>query len=170
MSGLPEPAARPGHVVRPAAVADVPHVAAIEQSSFADPWSRRSFAELLDRPEVYFVVAAAQPAPGTASPPGGVLGYAVAWFVVGEGEVANIAVHQGCRGQGVGASLLDDVLREAEARTVDTVFLEVRESNVPARALYASRDFHPVGRRRNYYRSPVEDALLLRRTTGTAGG
>jgi ribosomal-protein-alanine N-acetyltransferase len=45
----------------------------------------------------------------------------------------------------------------------------VRESNVPARALYASRDFHPVGRRRNYYRSPVEDALLLRRTTGRAG-
>ncbi len=170
MSGRPEPAARPAHVVRPARADDVPHVAAIERASFSDPWSRRSFAELLDRPEVYFVVAAAQPAPPAATPPGGVLGYAVAWFVVGEGEVANIAVHQGCRGQGVGASLLDDVLREAEARTVDTVFLEVRESNVPARALYASRDFHPVGRRRNYYRSPVEDALLLRRTTGTAGG
>ena len=169
MSGLPEPAARAGHVVRPAVAADVPHVAAIERASFSDPWSRRSFAELLGRSEVYFAVAAAPPSPEAATPPGGVLGYAVAWFVVGEGEVANIAVHQGCRGQGVGASLLDDVLREAEARTVDTVFLEVRESNVPARALYASRDFHPVGRRRNYYRSPVEDALLLRRTTGTAG-
>jgi len=169
VSSRPEPATEPAPVVRPAAAADLPHVAAIERASFSDPWSRRAFAELLDRKEVYFVVAAAPPPAGGDVPPGGVLGYAVAWFVVGEGEVANIAVHPRCRGQGVGASLLDDVLREAEARTVDTVFLEVRESNEPARALYASRDFHPVGRRRNYYRSPVEDALLLRRTTGSAG-
>ena len=93
---------------------------------------------------------------------GTLAGYAVAWFVVGEGEVANIAVHPGCRGQGVGASLIDDVLREARQRQTTAVFLEVRESNDPARQLYASRGFQQVGRRRKYYRHPVEDALLLR--------
>jgi ribosomal-protein-alanine N-acetyltransferase len=164
--------------VRRAAATDLPQIVDIERGAFSDPWSQRSFAGLLARPEVYFIVAEAQPASAPAEvpaersggPPGQVLGYAVAWFVVEEGEVANIAVHPGCRGQGVGASLLDDVLREARDRQVVALFLEVRESNEPARALYASRDFHPVGRRRNYYRSPVEDALLLRRALGPAGG
>ena len=158
-------------VVRPATSADIEAVAAIERASFADPWSAPAFAELLGRPEVRFLVAAAgavQPAATdvVAEP---VLGYVVAWFVVGEGEVANIAVHPECRGQGVGARLLDDVLRSASLAGVTELFLEVRESNEPARALYTSRGFHQVGRRRNYYRSPREDALLLRWDARPAG-
>lgn len=150
--------------LRPATTADLAAVAAVERLAFSDPWSEHAFAQLLDRPEIHFVVAeqAADPAQGTT---GGaaVVGYAVAWFVVGEGEVANIAVHPACRGRRVGASLLDDVLATAARQGVSSVFLEVRESNVPARALYTSRGFHPVGRRRHYYRAPVEDALILRR-------
>ena len=135
---------------------DVPAIAEIERLSFGDPWSRRAFEQLIGRAEVYVVVATEE------GDDRAVAGYAVAWFVVGEGEVANIAVHPGCRGQRVGASLLDDVLREARQRQTTAVFLEVRESNDPARRLYASRGFQPVGRRKKYYRHPVEDALLLR--------
>ena len=151
-------------VVRPATSADIDAVAAIERASFSDPWSAPAFAALLGRPEVRFLVAAAGPAPPAATEVvgGPVLGYVVAWFVVGEGEVANIAVHPESRGQGVGARLLDDVLRSASLADVTDLFLEVRESNEPARALYTSRGFQQVGRRRNYYRSPREDALLLR--------
>lgn len=165
------PAPRPhgAPVVRPATPADLDAVAAIERASFADPWSMPAFAALLGRREVHFTVAAPPVAAGQEGVAGPVLGYAVAWFVVGEGEVANIAVHPECRGQGIGAALLDDVLRSAAREGVTAVFLEVRESNQPARALYASRGFRQVGRRRNYYRSPREDALLLRWDVGPAG-
>jgi len=169
---VPPPGSGAGVRVRPAVAADLPAVVAIERDAFSDPWSARSFGSLVARPEVYFVVAeegSTAGGGGAAGRPGTILGYAVAWFVVEEGEVANIAVHPECRGRGVGASLLDDVLRAAGDRDVTTMFLEVRESNVPARALYTSRGFHPVGRRRNYYRSPVEDALLLRRELEPAG-
>jgi ribosomal-protein-alanine N-acetyltransferase len=70
------------------------------------------------------------------------------------------------RGQGVGGRLLDATIGELERRGATSTFLEVRESNAAARALYASRGFDSVGRRRNYYRRPVEDALVLRRDTG----
>ena len=159
-------AARPRVRVRRAEARDVDAVVAIERGAFSDPWTRRAFRDLLGRAGAYFVVAEGGAATAASARqeelPDGVLGYAVAWFVVGEGEVANIAVRPECRGRGVGASLLDDVLRAARDHAVATVFLEVRESNVSARSLYASRGFHPVGRRRNYYRLPTEDALLLR--------
>lgn len=156
--------------LRPATSADLAAIAAVERSAFSDPWSADAFAQLLHRPEIHFAVAEAAAHPAQAAGGGAtVLGYAVAWFVVGEGEVANIAVHPACRGRGIGASLLDDVLAAGAQRGATTVFLEVRESNEPARALYASRGFHPVGRRRNYYRAPVEDALILRRDQHDGG-
>jgi ribosomal-protein-alanine N-acetyltransferase len=66
------------------------------------------------------------------------------------------------RGRGLGGKLLDAALDEVASRGADQVFLEVRESNHTARSLYASRGFTEVSRRRGYYRSPVEDALVLR--------
>jgi ribosomal-protein-alanine N-acetyltransferase len=59
--------------------------------------------------------------------------------------------------------LLDHALEIARERRSQVVFLEVRESNAAARALYASRRFEVAGRRSKYYRKPVEDALVLRR-------
>lgn len=150
--------------VRPVRPADLDAIVAIERGSFSDPWSREAFAVALDRPEVFFRVAVAgadgargAPVDGTAP----VLGYVLAWFIVEDGEVANIAVRPDCRGRGVGASLLDATLDAARQRGTAAMFLEVREGNLAAQSLYASRGFRQVGRRRAYYRSPVEDALLL---------
>jgi ribosomal-protein-alanine N-acetyltransferase len=92
-----------------------------------------------------------------------VLGYVVAWFVVDEAEIANLAVSDQARRAGIGARLLDHAVGAAEQRQCRVVFLEVRESNAAARALYASRGFEVAGRRSKYYRKPVEDALVLRR-------
>lgn len=139
--------------VRPATAADVDAVAAIERASFADPWSRESFAALLRRTEVRFRVVELD---------GAVAGYSVAWFVTDEGELANLAVAPDARGRGIGGALLDELLAAAAIARVQVVYLEVRESNAAARALYASRRFEEIGRRRNYYRRPVEDALVLR--------
>jgi ribosomal-protein-alanine N-acetyltransferase len=94
---------------------------------------------------------------------GDVLGYSVTWFVSDESEIANLAVAPAARRGGVGALLLDMVLAASESAGARAIFLEVRESNNAARRLYASRDFTVVGRRKEYYRRPVEDALVMRR-------
>ena len=91
-----------------------------------------------------------------------VCGYVVAWFVLDEGEIGNLAVHAEVRRQGVGAQLLDGAIAAVRTARVEALYLEVRDSNAAARALYASRGFVEVGRRREYYRRPKEDALVLR--------
>jgi [ribosomal protein S18]-alanine N-acetyltransferase len=139
---------------------DVDAVAAIEQSAFSDPWSRASFASLVGNPQLLFAVADGAPEGADRRD---VVGYVVAWFAADESEIANIAVAPAARGRGIGAALLDAALAEAARRGAVAAFLEVRESNAAARALYASRSFATVGRRRNYYRKPPEDALVLRR-------
>ena len=140
-------------VMRPATAADLDAVVAIERVSFSDPpWSRRSFASLLDDPPVRFTVACA-PA---------VVGYVVTWLVADEGEVANLAVAPDRRRQGIGQILLDEAMAGARTGGARSLYLEVRESNTAARALYGARGFRAVGRRPSYYRNPREDALLLR--------
>jgi ribosomal-protein-alanine N-acetyltransferase len=87
----------------------------------------------------------------------------VALIAGDEGEIADLAVAPSARRRGVGGALLDRVVRDAAASGVGALYLEVRESNAGAIALYRSRGFGAVGRRRGYYRHPSEDALVLRR-------
>ena len=142
--------------IRRARVDDLPAILAIERVSFTDPWSRSSFTALLEQPRVYFTVALDRSA-------GTLLGYTIAWFVLDEAELANLAVAPEARGNGIGALLLEGALVASEARGSATMYLEVRASNQAAIALYSSHGFAEVGRRRAYYRKPVEDALILRR-------
>jgi len=135
---------------------DVAAISEIERAAFSDPWSARSFRDALEHPAVYFGCA--------RSDAGEVLGYVVAWFVADEGEIANLAVAPAGWGVGIGRALLDAALAEAKQRRIESVYLEVRDSNVRARRLYQSRGFEEVGRRTKYYRRPVEDAIVLRRT------
>jgi [ribosomal protein S18]-alanine N-acetyltransferase len=152
--------------IRDAEAADLDAVLAIERGAFSDPWSRSSFAQLVGRTDAMFAVAVIHdtPADGGASPDderGVVAGYVVAWFVVDEAEIANIAVAGDQRRRGVGAALLDAALAAAVGRGARRLYLEVRDSNHAARDLYATRGFTQVGRRRRYYRRPVEDALVM---------
>ena len=142
-----------GAVVRRATDGDVKAVAAIERSAFADPWPEEAFEAQLQRRVAWFAVAEVDRE---------VAGYLVAFMVADEAEIANIAVRKDLRGRGIGASLLDASLNEAQARGVSSVYLEVRESNAVARRLYASRGFRKVGLRRSYYRNPTENAIVLR--------
>jgi [ribosomal protein S18]-alanine N-acetyltransferase len=139
--------------LRPARHADIDAVLEIEHASFGDPWNRSAFVDLVGDPRVAFLIADAG---------GAVRGYVVAWFVLDEGEIGNLAVTRNARRRGIGALLLDGAIAAVRASDVDTLYLEVRDSNAAARALYASRGFVEVGRRREYYRKPKEDALVLR--------
>jgi len=140
---------------------DLTRIAAMERQCFSDPWSASAFRDLEQNPRVQFLCARA----GENEP---ALGYVVAWFAADEGEIANLAVAPEARGKGIGAALLDAALTHAERMHVSAVYLEVRDSNQTARRLYASRGFAEVGRRRDYYRRPVEDAVILRRTFDSA--
>lgn len=91
-----------------------------------------------------------------------VAGYVVARAVADEGEILNLAVAPAGRRHGVGRALVRAVLHALGTRGVRDVFLEVRESNAAARALYAAHGFREVGRRPRYYRRPAEDAIILR--------
>ena len=150
---------RLGVKLRAARAADLTTVGLIERASFSDPWTESAFASLLEGADAFFAVA--------TLPGGSIVGYVVAWFAADQGDVANIAVAPEARGRGVGAALLDRALEAAADAGVRELFLEVRESNAGARALYASRGFVEIGRRRNYYRRPVEDALVLRLSLGS---
>lgn len=140
--------------IEPVVSEDVPAVLAIERAAFSDPWSARSFREVLAHPAVFFACARRD---GIA-----VAGYVVAWFAADEGEIANLAVDPEVWGAGVGRALLDAALDEARRRETSAVYLEVRDSNDRARRLYRSRGFEEVGRRRGYYQHPDEDAIVLR--------
>lgn len=139
--------------LRVARASDIDAIVLIEQASFGDPWNRNAFVELLDDPRVCFLLAERG---------GSVRGYVVAWFVLDEGEIGNLAVSETARRQGAGALLLDGAIKAAGESDVALLYLEVRDSNMAARALYASRGFVEIGRRRDYYRRPREDALVLR--------
>lgn len=146
-----------GHVViEPASARDLGEIVELERASFSDPWSKESFAAVLNEPAAFFAAARDGAADRVA-------GYVVAWFAADEGEIANLAVLEPTRRRGIGAALLDAALDEGRRRGADAVYLEVRDSNAAARALYASRKFAEVGRRRDYYRKPQEDAIVLRR-------
>jgi len=140
---------------------DLAGVAALEEACYSDPWAATSFAALPDNPNVFFAVAR-EIGHGIAP----VLGYVVAWYVLDEGELANLAVATHARGRGIGKALLAAVMMDAGARGIADLFLEVRASNRAAIHLYQGQGFEQVGRREGYYRRPEEDALVFRRRLG----
>lgn len=145
-------------VLRHAALADVEQVAELELTCFtSDPWPRQSFESFIDRAGVTFIVAED---PGREK---AIVGYAVLIQVADEAELLNLAVAGDSRRSGIGSSLLQSLLEAAARDGIRTVYLEVRDSNAAARALYAAHGFVEVGRRRGYYQRPTEDALILQR-------
>jgi len=91
-----------------------------------------------------------------------VLGFIIARHVASEWELENIIVAPSARRSGIGKCLLDDLLESARETKSDALFLEVRESNIAARAFYEKAGFQPTGRRKSYYSQPPEDAVLYR--------
>ena len=139
--------------IRPAALADAGALVAIERRCFSDPWSEVAFREALSSEWTFGLVAEGARGPA---------GYLIGREAGGSGEILNLAVAPELRRRGLGGALLEEGLAEFRQREASEVFLEVRESNHSAQALYLARGFRPVGQRAAYYRNPREDALVLR--------
>ena len=128
----------------------------LERICFTRPWSRRMLAEELDNACAAFLVAE-EPETGQ------VLGYAGLLVMADEGYITNVAVSPDCRRQGIAAQLLRVFCDFAVGNRLAFLTLEVRPTNTAAIALYRRFGFEEVGRRRNYYDLPKEDALILTR-------
>ena len=126
----------------------------LERICFSRPWSRKMLAEKLENQCAAFLVA-------EDSVSGRVLGYAGLMVVADEGYITNVAVFPEYRRQGIAAQILQVFLQFAAANHLAFLTLEVRPSNAAAIALYQGFGFEEVGRRKNYYDLPKEDALIL---------
>lgn len=137
----------------PITAAHLSAVAALEQVCFpTDPWSMELFQAALDNPSTSILLAEGED--------GAILGYAVLSVILDEGNLDNIAVAPQARRQGVADALLN-VLTGFGRERLAALMLEVRASNTPAIALYGKHGFAAVGRRKNYYDAPREDAILM---------
>ena len=142
--------------IEPMTAEHLDEVAELERLCFPDPWSRNLLAETLKNDLSAYLVA--------LDDAGRVAGYAGLTVVLDEGSIDNIAVRPEYRRRGVAAQLLEVFLNFAQGNRLAFLTLEVRASNYAAIALYGSRGFRAVGRRKNYYEHPPEDALIMTRT------
>ena len=138
--------------VRPMTMSDCEQVAVIEAASFSQPWSLKAFTDTVEKENFRYLVAEQS---------GEILGYCGFLFVLDEAEIPNVCVKASARKQGVGKMLMNALTEEAAKLGIATLFLEVRESNGAARALYKSLGFKEDGIRKNFYEQPVENAVLM---------
>lgn len=130
----------------------IARVAEIEAEVFSAPWSAKAFTDTLTMGNVLFYVALAE---------GEVAGYCGLYLAADEGEITNVAAAPGWRRQKIAQRLLQRTMAEAHSRGAQRIFLEVRSQNTPAVGLYHKTGFHTVGRRKNYYQRPQDDALVM---------
>ena len=135
--------------------AQLEQIQAIERQCFSCPWTLDQLRSQLSDDRHVFLAAVAES--------GAVLGYVGMMFVLDEGYISNVAVAPDFRRQGVADALICALMTRAEELNLAFVTLEVRAGNEPAKSLYAKHGFVPVGRRKNYYDLPKEDAILMTR-------
>lgn len=141
------------YLIRRASPADVAALVEIERACFRDPWTASGIRETIQYETARAFLAESG---------GHAVGYVMARISGEEGEILNLAVLPKSRRKGIARCLLDEALGSIAAAGVKEAYLEVRQSNAEALALYQSHGFRPVGLRPDYYRDPREDALVLR--------
>ena len=155
------PDASPGVRIRPASVADIRGMIALERDSpSAAHWPEPAYARVFSADSATRIAIVAEDREAS------VRGFAIARVVGEEVELENIVVDRKRRNQGLGTRLVERIMEKSKSRNASRLFLEVRESNPAARALYEKCGFVVSGRRRAYYTSPREDAVLYTRKVG----
>lgn len=136
---------------------DTPYIAELEKICFSVPWSKEALDESLGKSEYTFLVAEIEGAPA---------GYAGMIRALDEGDITDVAVFPRYRGKGVAYALIKALCEKAKVLGVAQLFLEVRESNAAALALYEKAGFKRIGLRKNFYDAPRENAVLMSCETG----
>lgn len=137
---------------------DLATISRLEKEIFSDPWPARSFTEILDDPQWGALVAEHD---------GEIVGYACYMVVLDEAHLANIATVPSYRRKSVAKQLLERILDIVIDQECEILLLEVRPSNLEAIDFYRKYGFVDLYRRPNYYRRPIEDALIMVRYLDT---
>ena len=132
----------------------VAQIAQLEKICFSDPWSEKSIASELNNELAFWL---------TAMEGEQVAGYIGSQTVMDESDMMNVAVHPDFRRRGIAEALVNELVARLKSRESRSLTLEVRASNLSAITLYEKLGFSQIGRRKNYYRNPREDALILRK-------
>ena len=130
----------------------VEKLALIEKECFSTPWSENALREELENSHARVLVAVCD---------GEVSGYIGAHNILGEVYITNVAVSEKHRRKGMGEKLINSLISLCESENAEFITLEVRESNKPAINLYKKMNFKDVGKRKNFYENPKEDAILM---------
>ena len=128
-------------------------VAALESISFSEPWSRQAFADTINNEEFIYLVALSE---------NKIVGYAGCVIALDEGNITNIAVDVEYRRMGIADELMKQLSLLLAKKDVRYIFLEVRESNEAAQALYKKCGYEEIGIRKNFYRKPQENAIVMK--------
>jgi ribosomal-protein-alanine N-acetyltransferase len=136
---------------------DIDQVLAIERTSFSMPWSGNLFLSEFRSPLVSTLMVSLS----STAPQRTVTGYIVFWLVADEMHILNLAVAPDSRRRGIARRLVLAGIEHAHAKGARRAFLEVRASNIAAQKLYSSLGFMGTSLRRDYYDSPVEDAVVM---------
>ncbi len=138
--------------IRRALAADAHEIAKMESEYFADAWAEEDIRSYIcSELSMCF----------TAVDSDGICAYILGRKIIPEGEIYRIAVRESKRRRGIGSRLLSYALKTEIGSGVETVFLEVREKNVAARGLYSAEGFSEIGLRKNYYKSPTDNAIIM---------
>lgn len=124
----------------------------IETECFSHPWSKQSIENELNNDTSLFWVATEN---------NDVIGYIGMSIVIDEGYIFNVAVSKNSRKKGVATALINELVTYGKKNNFSFITLEVRESNEPARSLYSKFGFIKVGKRKDYYSDPKENAVLM---------
>ncbi len=131
---------------------DAKELSKLDERCFSSPWSESSFLNEASNPLAQYVIAKADEK---------IIGYAGFWQVVDEGQITNIAVLKEYRRKKIAQQMLERLIQKARKMQLSVLSLEVRESNLPAISLYEKFEFEKVGIRKDYYKNPTENAVLM---------
>ena len=146
-----------GFVLRAAKKEDVPSVLNAERLSFSDPWTEGMLLSSVSDGFDFTLLFDGKT----------LVGYSILdRRVSGEAELHNIAIIPNYRGKGLSSLLMDKIISDAGDSSV--IFLEVRASNVAAIGLYKKYGFTEIGKRKNYYKNPPDDAIIMQRQSTAA--
>ena len=132
--------------------ADAKGIARIEESVFSDPWTEDDIISTISTEGAMCY---------TALSDGEVIAYIIGRQIPPEGEIYRIATIPEKRRRGIAYRLLDYAVKCERGRGLESLFLEVREQNIPAKNLYKSYGFREVGIRKNYYKNPTDNAVIM---------
>lgn len=141
-------------IIRTAEQMDIDAIVRVENACFSTPWSIDAIKhEICENKLADFMIACDEE--------NNIIGYIGIWTLLDECQINKIAVMPEKRKIGIGKTILNHVIELTRDMGVKSWYLEVRESNTAAQALYRSAGFSSVGTRKNYYINPVEDAVLM---------